>query len=206
MAHPPTEAAQAVAPAAEQGFFDAAWAILGSGTSALAGWLGEHGWGVVGLGILAITVTYLATQISKMILDVARDERRKKPIEMADDMHKLVVRLISLVHGGWVAHVFGFASRIGAATGLHFDWFPAIVIGGLMNSGACLATFHFWQWSRGPTDGAKRFRALLRIKSQRFLRVTEEELAAAATERQSPTQMAELREALKDDDVNSTEA
>lgn len=198
MAHPPTEAAQAVAPAAEQGFFDAIWTILGSGTSALAGWLVAHGWGVIGLGIMAIFVTFLATEFFKAILDVARSENRKKPIEMADDMHRLIVRVASFANGVWVASAFGFGTQVGAAIGIPFDWFSAGVIGGLMNSGASAGTFHFWKWSWGPSDGAKRFRAVLRIKSSKFLRVSEEEIDAAATEKQSPTQMAELREALKD--------
>jgi hypothetical protein len=182
----------------DEGFFQAVWGILASGMSALAGWLAAHGWGVIGLGLLAIVVTYLATQLSKMILDVARDPRRKKPVEMADDMHKLCVRIFALFHGGWVAHAFGFAAQVGAATGLHFDAFPAVVIGGLMNSGACVAAFHSWKWGWGDTESAKRFRAILRIKSARFARVSEEEIADAATEKQSPAQMAELRTAIED--------
>ena len=205
MAHPPTDhaaplAEQVVAPAADQGFFEAAWAILGSGTSALAGWLAEHGWGVIGLGIMAIVVTFLATELFKAVLDVARSENRKKPIEMADDMHRLIVRVASFANGVWVASAFGFGDQVGAAIGIPFDWFSAGVVGGLMNSGASAGAFYFWKWSWGPSDGAKRFRAVLRIKSSKFLRVSEEEIDAAATQKQSPAQMAELRKTLAEDD------
>ncbi|NIN64309.1 MAG: hypothetical protein GTO63_06340, partial [Anaerolineae bacterium] len=37
---------------------------------------------------------------------------------------------------------------------------------------------------------------ILRIKSARFAKVSEEEIANAATEKQTPEQMAELREAI----------
>jgi hypothetical protein len=186
-------------PAPEQGFFDAVWGLLSSAMSALTAWAGAH-WGDIGLGVLAILATYMATQISKMVLDWMRDERRKKPREMEEDTHRLLVRLAALVNGALMALSFGFREHFGAATGLDFGYFEAAVVGGLMNSGACVGVFHAWKWSHSDAESAKRFRAILRIKSARALKVSEEEIDAAATAKQSPAQMAELRDALKDHD------
>ena len=96
-------------------------------------------------------------------------------------MHRLLVRVSAFANGVWVASAFGFGEQVGGAIGIQFDWFSAGVIGGLMNSGASAAAFHFWKWSRGPSDGAKRFRAILRIKSSKFLRVSEDEIKDAHT-------------------------
>ena len=142
--------------------------------------------GFIGLGIMAIVVTFLATELFKAVLDVARSENRKKPIEMADDMHRLIVRVASFANGVWVASAFGFGDQVGAAIGIPFDWFSAGVVGGLMNSGASAGAFYFWKWSWGPSDGAKRFRAVLRYKSSKFRRAPDVGVRSAPTQKPSP--------------------
>ncbi len=188
-------AQQTVQQVAEKGFFDALWALLSSAMSAFGGWAANH-WGDIALGALAIIATFFATQLSKSVIDWARSPDRKNPREMADDTHKLLVRVASVVNGSAMALSFGFAEHFGAATGLRFGFFEAAVVGGIMNSGACLTAFHAWKWAWGPSESAKRLRAILRIKSARFAKVSEEEIANAATEKQTPEQMAELREAI----------
>ena len=161
--------------------------IVTGGFGALAGWLNVYGWSVIGLGLLALVATYFATEFSKAVIDWARDERRKRPVAMADDTHKLLIRLASVANGSAIAHAFGFGAKVGPAIGVDFPWFSALVIGGLMNSGGSVAGFHVLHWIRySKDDGAKRIRATLRIWWGRIFRVSEKEIDTAATSTRNP--------------------
>jgi hypothetical protein len=161
--------------------------IAGSGLAALAAWLDANGWGVIGLGIFAMVITWLATELVKAMIDWACSPNRARPVAMKDDTHKLAIRAASVGCGMAAASMLGFADHVGPAMGVRFDLFSELVVGGLMNSGAAAGAFHAYKWLRdSDADAAKRVRRTARVWWGRVFRVTEDELDTAATSIRNP--------------------
>lgn len=204
MAHPPTEQhiEQVVAPVADQGLVDAAWSLMSSGFVALAGWIVTH-WADVGLGLVAVIFTMLATQATKSVLDLIR-KRISGGIE--DDMYSFLVRGMLLCWGVLWAGLLDFPKHFGDAIGVDLQIYEgwSLFAGGLSNQIIALGLWHSGHWllfSEGDmaTFLRQTFRVKIRKKVEDVSGVTDEERAEVATEKQSPAQMAELRKALAEE-------